>query len=110
MRAKDSLVEVLQRLQGRLAQIGVEIAELYLDKQFYTVEVIRYLKQQPFATVIAAVVRGKQGGSRALCYGATRMASYTLNSPKAGSVTFPMAVVAKNSGGKYGRQGREYFC
>jgi hypothetical protein len=110
VRAKDSLVEVLERLQNRLARIGVKIAALYLDKQFYTVEVIRYLQQQPFGVVIAAVIRGKTGGNRALCYGATRMESYTMSSPKAGAVTFPMAVVAKNSGGKYGRQGRQYFC
>lgn len=110
VRAEDSLVAVLERLQERLQQIGISIHELYLDKQFYTVAVIQYLKQQPFAAVIAAVIRGKTGGTRALCYGTTRMETYTMTSAQGESVTFPMAVVAKNSAGKYGRQGREYFC
>ncbi|MEM4723708.1 MAG: transposase [Candidatus Hadarchaeum sp.] len=110
VRAKDSLVEVLGRLRGWLGWIGVGIAVLYLDKQFYTVEVIRYLQQQPFASVIAAVMRGKEGDKRVLGAGPTRMESYTMHSRKAGSVTFPLAVVVKNSRGKYGRQGREYFC
>jgi hypothetical protein len=63
VRAKDSWVEVLERLQDRLARIGVKIAVLYLDKQFYTVEVIRYLQQQPFGVVIAAVIRDKRGAT-----------------------------------------------
>jgi hypothetical protein len=101
-----TLGAVLERLQGRLKPIGVTRGCLYADKQFYTVEGIAYLQRQPFAAVIPAVIWGTTRGTRALCTGSTRRTTYTMTSATGESVTFPMAVGAQNSGGKYGRHGR----
>lgn len=110
VRAGETRVEVLQRLQTRVQELGITIRRLYADKEFCTVAVIRYLLEQDFASVIAAPQRGKTGGIKGRCHGLTRMEEYTMTSKEDGSVTFPLAIVAKNSAGKYNRHGRKHFA
>lgn len=62
-------LEVLQTLLWRVGQHGVGIKCLYLDKGFCSTAIIGYLERAGFKAVIACPIRGKTGGTRALCVG-----------------------------------------
>lgn len=66
---KESTLSILQRLLQRRADLGVRAQVLYLDKGFCTGDIIRHLQDTHQPTVIACPIRGKQGGTRALCQG-----------------------------------------
>ena len=66
----ENTLDILKILLARLQELGFgEIRVLYLDKGFASGGIIEHLKacQQP--TIIACPIRGKQGGTRALCQG-----------------------------------------
>lgn len=66
---EDRLPQVVDKLLTRLRQIGLHATVLYLDKGFCSGEVIGYLQSTGQAAILACPIRGKQGGSRALCRG-----------------------------------------
>jgi hypothetical protein len=113
VQADDTLVEVLERLLSRLQALQIGIKRLYLDKQFYTVAVIRHFQTRypDQQVLIPVVIRGKQGGTRALLQGRhSYRTTYTMHSSKYGEATFPVGVVRKYSKGRYGRHGVEWFA
>ena len=113
VRGDETLIEVLERLLARLQGLDVRLKRLYLDKQFYCVEVIRYFQSRypNLEVIIPAIIRGKQGGTRALLHGRKSYRTiYTMNSPHYGEATFPVGVVRKYSKGRYGRHGVEWFA
>lgn len=65
---EDSL-ETLKFLLKRLKTLGFSAKILYLDKGFASTDIIRYLTDQKQPTIIANPIRGKKGGTRALCRG-----------------------------------------
>jgi hypothetical protein len=112
MRADDTLIEVLERLLTRLRALDIRLKRLYLDKQFYNVPVIRHFQTlyPDQEVVIPAIIRGKQGGTRALLQGRkSYRTSYTMRSAQYGEATFEVGVVRKYSQGRYGRHGVEWF-
>lgn len=109
----DTLVQILERLMARLKSLNVHLKRLYLDKEFYCVPVIRYFQTQHpnLEAIIPAIIRGKQGGTRALLRGnKSYIATYTMHSPKYGQATFRIGLVRKYSKGNYGRHGVEWFA
>jgi len=52
VRGSDSLVEILERLLTRLEESEIRCRSLLLDKEFYTVAVIRYLKRKVSSFII----------------------------------------------------------
>ena len=113
VQSTDALTEILERLLTRLRELNVYLKRLYLDKEFYCVPVIRYFQTQyPHQKVIIpAVIRGKQGGTRALLRGGKSYhTTYTMRSQKYGEATFQMGVVRKYSKGRYNRSGVEWFA
>ncbi|MEA3344636.1 MAG: hypothetical protein U9Q78_00050, partial [Chloroflexota bacterium] len=60
LRGDDTLLDALKWLLSHLEELDIGCRELYLDRQFYSVPVIRYLKRRPFTTVMPAPVRGKR--------------------------------------------------
>ncbi len=67
VRRGDGMVGVLRRLLARFFRLGGRLCCLYLDRQFYTVEVLRFLIEEqdpPFA--MAAQKRGQAGGIKGL--------------------------------------------
>lgn len=113
VRAGETLSQVLERLLRTLDRLGVGRTRLYLDRQFYTVEVIGYFQQRrpEERVVLPVVVRGKQGGTRALLKGRrSHWTEYTMQSRKQGRATFRVAVICKYSKGRYGRRGVEHFA
>jgi putative transposase len=65
---EDSL-ETLKFLLERLKTLGFSAKLLYLDKGFAATQIVNYLTEQKQPSIIANPIRGKKGGTRALCRG-----------------------------------------
>lgn len=66
---EDTPLETLKRLLFRLKCLKLRLGVLYLDKGFCSTAIILYLKNQNQPTILACPIRGKNGGTRALCKG-----------------------------------------
>lgn len=106
MRQGEKAQDVVERLLARGRQLGLRVERLYLDRGFDNNGMVAYLKKQSFPTILPLVVRGKQGGSRALLVGRK---SYTTIYERRSTVydqeTLPLYIVCKYSKGKYKRKG-----
>jgi hypothetical protein len=69
VRPDDDLVTVLTNLLAQIKEFGLSIRRLLLDRGFASIEVQEYLDQQGIPAVICCPIRGKNGGTRALCKG-----------------------------------------
>lgn len=90
---KDDTLTVLQALLKRLRLRAIRIACLFLDKGFKGIAILRYLTQCKQPALIACTIRGKQGGTRALCTGPkSYRTTYTFESAEQGAFTVSLAV------------------
>lgn len=103
---EHSTLGVLQRLWQRLTHLGLHATMLYLDKGFCSGEVIAYLQAQGQAAIIACPIRGKTGGTHALCQGRT---SYRTRYPFTDGTTADIAAVATLPPGKTGKRQRKWL-
>jgi putative transposase len=65
----DEKLAIVQFLLQRLKTLGFTFKVLYMDKGFASGDVITYLTEQKQPALIACPIRGKQGGTKALCKG-----------------------------------------
>lgn len=65
----DKPVKIIQHLWQRVAALSIPVKYLLLDRGFAGIDVQDYLEQQGIPAIIACPIRGKQGGTRALCHG-----------------------------------------
>ena len=106
---QETLVATITYLLAMLSPRRIRVKRLFLDRGFYSVPVIRWLKALNFPFLMPAIIRGKTGGTRQLLIGRTSYATnYTLNSPQYGSVTCQMAVVCNYYKGFKGKHGIQY--
>jgi putative transposase len=111
MRRADKVQDVLDRLLRQGQALGLRLKRLYLDRGFDNNGIVAYLKQQPFPTIIPLVIRGKQGGSRALLRGRkSYQTTYTRQSTIYGQETLPVHIVCTYSQGRYRRRGLYRFA
>lgn len=104
VRPSDTLFEVLKRVLQMVFNLGIQIKRLYLDRAFARVDIISYLKGQSFVSVVSIPKKGSQ--MRALLSGKTSYKTvYTMNSPKYGSVEFPLWIACRYSKGRNGKHG-----
>ena len=90
----DTMLAVLQRLLARTKKLGLQWDCLYLDKGFCSIPVIRYLQQHRYSAIIACPIRGKKGGTRALCTGrGSYITTHTFSSAEYGSCEATVAIV-----------------
>ena len=76
----DQPVEVVKELRQMLLLRALRIGALYLDKGFSGFPVLNYLRRSKQPSSIACPIRGKNGGTRALCRGrASYRTDYTFN-------------------------------
>jgi putative transposase len=88
------IVEVVQSLLWQVEGLKLRVRGLYLDKGFCHPEVIAFLKEQPYETLIACPIRGRQRGTRALCRGRkSYLTQYTFKPGKPDAYTVDIAVV-----------------
>jgi len=65
----EETVEVVKSLLQQVKKQEIRINCLFLDKGFSCIAVMQYLDHQGLSAVIACTIRGKTGGTRALCQG-----------------------------------------
>jgi len=89
----DDMVTVLQSLLKRLSRRAITISCLFLDKGFGSIAVMRYLTVRHQPALIACTIRGKRGGTRALCTGRqSYRTAYTFQSDEHGEFSAELAV------------------
>jgi len=107
---QETLVATVTILLAMLHPLRIGVKRLYLDRGFYSVPVIRWLKALNIPFILPAVIRGKTGGTRALLRGRKSYAThYSLNSQLHGTVSCQMRVVCRYHKGRHGRHGVQYF-
>jgi hypothetical protein len=90
---EDDTVSILSDLLKRLKGLKYRIKTLYLDRGFDGVRVMRFVTKTRLRAVIACTIRGKTGGTRALCRGrGSYRTRYTFHSPEHGHFTAHLAV------------------
>jgi Transposase DDE domain len=105
----ESAVAIITRLLDYLNPLAVRVKRLYLDRGFYSVPVIRWLMALNLPFIMPAIIRGKTGGTRALCQGRTSyQTTYTLTSTDYGTVNCPIVVVCRYHKGAQGQHGVQY--
>ena len=69
VRPEDTPLSVLKQVLERLEGLGLRPKRLFLDKGFAGTAVLRLLLRRGQPALIACPIRGKTGGTRALCRG-----------------------------------------
>jgi putative transposase len=106
----ETLVATVTYLLAMLYPLRVRVKHLCLDRGFYNVPVIRWLKALNIPFILPAVIRGKNGGTRALLKGRKSYAtSYTIHSAQYGSVNCQMRVICSYLKGFKGQHGIRYI-
>jgi len=91
----DDSVKIVKRLVRRVKALKIKVKRYFLDKGFCTIPVLRALQADPnVSAIIAAPIRGKTGGTRALCQGrGSYRTEHTFRSADSGELTTPVVVV-----------------
>ena len=110
VRKSDTMLKILRRLFKRLDVLGLRIKKVYLDKGFYSISVIRFLKERDLPFIIPAITRKKGGVSNLFVGRASYATSYTLRNQKLGAETVDLAVARKYSKGRYRRKRSKWFA
>ena len=91
---EHSVHDVLLALLQQIQDLELSICGLYLDKGFCVRAVIEFLQDKPYEVIIACPIRGKSGGTRALCKGRkSYFTDYTFSAGKPEAYTTHLAVV-----------------
>lgn len=91
----DELAIIVKRLLRRVKALKIAVKRYYLDKGFCSIPVLKsFLKNPECSALVAVPIRGKSGGTRALCRGRTSYrTTHTFRSDKWGELTVPVAVI-----------------
>jgi len=65
----DKPVSALAILLERVLALEIPVRRLFLDKGFAGIDCLEYLDQHRWPAIVACTIRGKKGGTRALCQG-----------------------------------------
>lgn len=104
---EDTPLETLKRLLFCLKCLNLRLGILYLDKGFCSTVIIRYLKTQKQPTILACPIRGKNGGTRALCKGRkSYRTTYTFTDGTSAELVLKATLVA----GKNGKLRRKWLA
>jgi putative transposase len=103
----EDILIVLQSLLSRLKALHFTFGVLYLDKGFAAGPILTYLFQIEQPAIIACPIRGKQGGTRALCQGRK---SYRTNYTFTDGTPADLALVATLVPNKSGKRRRKWLA
>jgi putative transposase len=94
-------------LLRRLTTLGFTFKVLYLDKGFASTAIIEYLTRRGQPAIIACPIRGKDGGTRALCKGRkSYLTEYTFTD----GMPANLAIIASLVPDKTGRRRRKWLA
>ena len=111
----EPLKETLQRLLKQVRSLGVKIRFLLLDREFYSVNVIRYLQASRTPFLMPVAHRGRKpadptkakGTRRFLRYMKSGFSKYTLQNKEGRRATIRICVCCRNYAGRRKRHGRK---
>jgi len=110
VRKNDTMPDILRRLFKRLDVLDLNVKKLYLDKGFYSIAVIRLLKERGTPFILPAISR-KNGGVAKLFVGrASYKTSYTMRNQKLGFEAVDLALARKYCKGRYRRKRSKWFA
>ena len=110
VRWQDTKVCIITCLLAELSSLKIQVKRLYLDREFFTVSVIRWLKALDIPLTMPAIRRGKQGGIKQFLKGRrSYKTTYTMSRSKSDFVTFDIWIIGKYKKGKRGASGIEYY-
>ena len=90
---EDDTVSIAKKLCQRVRGLHIQIRCLLLDRGFAGVEVQTYLEKEQIPALIACPIRGKSGGTKALCRGRKGYRTrYTFNGTKQTAHTAELVV------------------
>lgn len=90
---EDDTVTVVHDLQTALKKLKIRVGRLFLDKGFAGMALLEDLERQGQPAVIACPIRGKTGGTRALCQGnRSYRTTYTFHGADQAAFTAELAV------------------
>jgi putative transposase len=94
VQAEDTIADVLEELVARLQALRIGVRRLYLDREFASVAILRWLSDQPFTSIVPVPKRGEALGR--LLHGRKSLrTSYTMTSAEDGELTFPLWIVVR---------------
>jgi len=90
---EEETVTIVHDLQKALKKLKIRVGRLFLDKGFSGIALMQDLERQGQPAEIACTIRGKTGGTRALCHGnKSYRTSYTFHGADQASFTAELAV------------------
>lgn len=93
VQAHQETVSIVDSLLRAVTKQGIRVACLYLDKGFDGIAVMAYLIRRRQPALIACTIRGRTGGTRALCRGQrSYLTRYTFTGEHGSEVTTLLAV------------------
>lgn len=96
---EESSLETLKILLARLRTLGFSAKVLYLDKGFASTDIVNYLTSQTQPAIIANPIRGKKGGTRALCRGRSSYKTlYTFTDGTQAMIALKASLVPDHTG------------
>lgn len=110
VRKSDTMHKIVRRLFKRLDVLGIRMRKVYLDKGFYSIGVIRFLKERDLPFIIPARTYKKGGVSKWFVGHASYSTSYTMRNQKLGTETVDLAIARKYSKGRYRRKRSKWFA
>jgi hypothetical protein len=110
IRNQDTNVAIITYLLASISSLKIDVKTLYLDRGFFSISVIRWLKALRIPFIIPAIKRGKTGGIKQFLQGRkSYKTTYTMQKNKEDFVTFDLWIVCKYKKGKRKKHGVEYF-
>jgi putative transposase len=96
---EEKTLDLLKFLLKRLKILGFQPKILYLDKGFASTDIIQYLTAQQQPAILACPIRGKKGGTRALCRGRSSYSTqYTFTDGTPTMIAMKASLVPDASG------------
>ena len=114
VRKKMSRAEIVRELVGVLQKEGLCIKRLYLDRGFYSVPVVLYLKSLHVNAIVAMPIKGKKKGLKSRLKGRKSywIIDYEASSNLTGkkqSVSHSVAAIATYQKGRRGKNGLRWY-
>ena len=107
--AHDSYFDILLRLLSRLEELDIRLKRLLVDREFYSTQVIRFLNQQDWQSIMAIPARGETLKTLKKEASRSHQQLYTVSSQEHGQETFTLHVVCRYSKGRRGKHGMDRF-
>lgn len=111
VRWADTSVAIITYLLASLSELNLEIKKLYLDRGFFSISVIRWLKNLNIPFIMPAIRRGRSGGIKQFLKGGrSYKTTYTMKRNSEDCVDFDLWIVCKYKKGKRRQRGVEYLA